>query len=306
LYGFYLQDEWKVFSPLTINYGGRFDIVDEFTHQNQFQPRINLTLQATRSTVLHAGYAQYFTPPSFEAVSQKDVAKQNGTTNAFQVQTDDPVRAERSNYFDAGINQTVLSGFHVGLDGYYKMAHNQIDSGQFGAAVIETEFNYREGLVYGTELTASYDHEGFSAYSNLALSRAEGKDIDSQQFQFGAQELAYIKDHWIYLDHNQAVTASAGVSYKFWKNSMVSIDFLYGNGLRAGFANEQRLEPYYPVNLSFVQNVSLRHLGKFKVRFDIVNIFDDVYELRAGTGVGVGAPQYGMRRGIFGGLSFDF
>ena len=306
LYGIYLQDEWKVFSPLTINYGGRFDVVDEFTHQNQFQPRINLTLQATRSTVLHAGYAQYFTPPSFEAVSQKDVAKQNGTTNAFQVQTDDPVRAERSNYFDAGINQTVLSGFHVGLDGYYKMAHNQIDSGQFGAAVIETEFNYREGLVYGTELTASYDHEGFSTYGNVALSKAEGKDIDSQQFQFGAQELAYIKDHWIYLDHNQAVTASAGVSYKFWKNSMVSIDFLYGNGLRAGFANEQRLEPYYPFNLSFVQNVSLPHLGKFKVRFDVVNIFDDVYELRAGTGVGVGAPQYGMRRGIFGGLSFDF
>ena len=306
LYGFYLQDEWKVFSPLTINYGGRFDIVDEFTHQNQFQPRINLTLQATRSTVLHAGYAQYFTPPSFEAVSQKDVAKQNGTTNAFQVQTDDPVRAERSNYFDTGINQTVLSGFHVGVDGYYKIAHNQIDSGQFGAAVIETEFNYREGLVYGTELTASYDHEGFSAYSNLALSRAEGKDIDSQQFQFSAAELAYIKDHWIYLDHNQAVTASAGVSYKFWKNSMISIDFLYGNGLRAGFANEQRLEPYYPFNLSFVQSVSLPHLGKFKVRFDVVNIFDDVYELRAGTGVGVGAPQYGMRRGIFGGLSFDF
>ena len=305
LYGFYLQDEWKIFTPLTINYGGRFDIVDEFTHQNQFSPRINLTLQATRSTVLHAGYAEYFTPPSFESVTQRDVAKTNDTTNSFQVQTDDPVRAERSNYFDVGANQTVFTGFHVGLDGYYKLAHNQIDSGQFGAAVIETEFNYREGLVYGAELTASYERQGFSTYGNLALSRAEGKDIDSQQFQFSAAELAYIKDHWIYLDHNQAVTASAGVSYK-WKNSRVSVDFLYGNGLRAGFANEQRLEPYYPVNLSFEQAVSLPHLGKFKLKFDIVNVFDDVYELRAGTGVGVGAPQYGMRRGIFGGLSFDF
>jgi TonB dependent receptor len=305
LYGFYLQDEWKVFSPLTINYGGRFDIVDEFTHQNQFQPRINLTLQATRSTVVHAGYAQYFTPPSFEAVSQTDVAKTVGTTNAFEVQKDDPVRAERSNYFDVGVNQTVFSGFHVGLDCYYKQAHNQIDSGQFGAAVIETEFNYREGLVYGAELTASYEHEGFSSYGNLALSRAEGKDIDSQQFQFGAEELAYIKNHWIYLDHNQAVTASAGISYK-WKNSRVSVDFLYGNGLRAGFANEEKLSPYYPINLGFEQAVSLPHLGKFKVRLDVVNLFDQVYELRAGTGVGVGAPQYGMRRGIFGGLSFDF
>jgi len=171
--------------------------------------------------------------------------------------------------------------------------------------VVETEFNYREGLVYGAELTATYEREGFSSYGNLALSRAEGKDIDSQQFQFGADELAYIKNHWIYLDHNQAVTASAGVSYK-WKNSRVSLDFLYGNGLRAGFANEQKLSPYYPVNLSFEQAVSLPPIGKFKVRLDVVNLFDQVYELRAGTGVGVGAPQYGARRGIFGGLSFDF
>ena len=32
-YGFYLQDEWKVFEPLTINFGARFDIVDEFAQQ---------------------------------------------------------------------------------------------------------------------------------------------------------------------------------------------------------------------------------------------------------------------------------
>ena len=305
VYGFYLQDEWKPFSPLTINFGGRFDIVDEFTHENQFSPRINVTLQATRSTVLHAGYARYFTPPSFEAVSQQDVAKQNGTTNAFEVQKNDTVRAERADYFDVGINQTVLSDFHLGLDGYYKSAKNQIDSGQFGAAQIETEFNYREGRVYGLELTATYDHEGFSAYGNLALSKAQGKDINSQQFQFGADELAYIKSNWIYLDHNQAVTASAGISYK-WKDSLAHVDFLYGNGLRQGFANTEKLPPYYPVNLGFEQAVKIGKMGKLKFRFDVVNIFDQVYELRSGTGVGVGAPQFGMRRGFFGGLAFDW
>ena len=297
VYGFYLQDEWKPWTPLTINFGGRFDVVDEFTHENQFSPRINVTLQATRSTVIHAGYARYFTPPSFEAVSQEDVARQNGTTNAFAVQQNNSVRAERADYFDAGINQTVLSDFHLGLDGYYKRAQNQIDSGQFGAAVIETEFNYKEGLVYGAELTATYDHAGFSAYSNLALSKALGKDIDSQQFQFAADELAYIKNHWIYLDHNQAVTASAGISYK-WKDSLAHVDFLYGNGLRQGFANTEKLPPYYPVNLGFEQAVKIGSLGKVKLRFDVVNVFDQVYQLRTGTGVGVGASQYGMRRGF--------
>jgi outer membrane receptor protein involved in Fe transport len=305
LYGNYLQDEWKILPALTLNYGGRFDIVDQFDHQNQLSPRINLTLQATSSTTVHAGYAKYFTPPSFESVNQRDVASTNNTTSQFADTRDDPVRAERGDYFDAGATQQIGPDFHVGLDGYYKEAENQIDSGQFGAAIIETEFNYKKGNVYGLELTTNYDHGGFSAYGNLALSRAEGTDIDSQQFQFDPTELAYIKNHWIYLDHNQAVTASAGISYT-WENTKFYADLLYGNGLRAGFANEQKLPPYYPLNLGVEQTIPLGKAESMKLRFDLINILDQVYELRSGTGVGVGAPQYGPRRTLYGGASFDF
>jgi outer membrane receptor protein involved in Fe transport len=42
------------------------------------------------------------------------------------------------------------------------------------------------------------------------------------------------------------------------------------------------------------------------VRFDVVNLFDHVYELRDGTGIGVFAPQWGPRRGFFIGLSQKF
>ncbi len=305
LYGVYLQDEWKIIPALTLNYGGRFDIVDQFDHQNQLSPRLNLTLQATSSTTLHAGYAKYFTPPSFESVNQRNVAATNNTTSQFANTRDDPVRAERGDYFDVGATRQIGSDLHVGIDAYYKEAENQIDSGQFGAAIIETEFNYKKGNVHGLEMTTSYDHDGFSAYGNLALSRAEGTDIDSQQFQFDPTELDYIKHHWIYLDHNQAVTASAGISYT-WENTRLYADFLYGNGLRAGFANLQKLPPYYPLNLGVEQKVKLTGSESVKLRFDIVNILDQVYQLRTGTGVGIGAPQYGARRAFYGGMSFDF
>ena len=43
-----------------------------------------------------------------------------------------------------------------------------------------------------------------------------------------------------------------------------------------------------------------------KVRFDVVNVFDEVYELRSGTGVGVFAPQFGPRRGYYGGCTNGF
>ncbi|HEY4918841.1 MAG TPA: outer membrane beta-barrel protein, partial [Xanthobacteraceae bacterium] len=39
------------------------------------------------------------------------------------------------------------------------------------------------------------------------------------------------------------------------------------------------------------------------VRFDVINVTDDIYLIRSGTGIGVFAPQYGPRRGYFFGLS---
>ncbi len=39
------------------------------------------------------------------------------------------------------------------------------------------------------------------------------------------------------------------------------------------------------------------------LRFDVVNLFDSIYEIRDGSGIGVFAPQYGPRRGFFVGIS---
>jgi hypothetical protein len=62
--------------------------------------------------------------------------------------------------------------------------------------------------------------------------------------------------------------------------------------------------PYYTqVNLGVTRDLELHGSGDRTARFDIVNVFDEVYEIRNGTGVGVGAPQFGLRRGFFLGLA---
>jgi hypothetical protein len=38
----------------------------------------------------------------------------------------------------------------------------------------------------------------------------------------------------------------------------------------------------------------------------VINALDEVYQIRSGTGVGVFAPQFGPRRGIFVGLTKHF
>src|SRR6266568_6581595 len=93
LYGLYLQDEWKPFEQLTINFGGRFDIVDAFSHENQLSPRINIVYQPFDGTTLHVGYARYFTPPPLENVDQSTISKFAGTTNEATVNKDSVVKS---------------------------------------------------------------------------------------------------------------------------------------------------------------------------------------------------------------------
>ena len=109
---------------------------------------------------------------------------------------------------------------------------NLIDEGQFGAPIILTPFNYRFGKQYGAELTANYTTGALSAYLNLAVQSAKGKQIDSAQFNFTPPDLAYIANNYIHLDHEQQHTASGGVSY-LWRDTRFSADMLVGSGLRA-------------------------------------------------------------------------
>jgi outer membrane receptor protein involved in Fe transport len=305
-YGFYLQDEWKVFEPLTINVGARFDVVDEFAHANQLSPRLNVVLQATKSTTLHAGYARYFTPPPLELVQSQTLNQFVGTSNQPATLQNSAVKPESAHYFDAGMTEQFTGPFSIGIDGYYKISRNLIDEGQFGSALIFTPFNYAEGNQYGVEVTANYTQGGFNAYTNFGFEHGTGKQIVSSQFLFEPDELAFIRNHWVFLDHDQRYTVSAGASYSY-KDTTVYADLQYGSGLRSGFANTDELPGYYPVNVGFTHDFHLpEKYGQLRVRFDVTNIFDQSYQLRNGTGIGVFAPQFGPRRGFFGGVSWIF
>jgi outer membrane receptor protein involved in Fe transport len=304
-YGFYLQDEWKPFEQLTINFGGRLDFVNAFADENQLSPRLNVVYKPWDSATLHAGYARYFTPPPLEAVPQSTIAKFTGTTNASAITRDSAVTSERAHYFDAGLTQKIMEGFNVGLDGFYKSSHSTLDEGQFGQALILSSFNYKRGEIYGGEFTSSYDHGPFSAYGNLAYEWARGTHWSSAQFLFDPDEYAFVKNHWIFLDHDQRFTGSVGASYT-WNDWKITCDFLYGNGLRHAFVNSRKLPAYETINASLQRRIKVTEKTSVVVRFDVVNLLDKIYELRDGSGIGVGAPQFGQRRGFYGTIAYDF
>ncbi|MGB6751729.1 MAG: TonB-dependent receptor [Xanthobacteraceae bacterium] len=339
LAGIYAQDEWKITNNLTMNYGARFDQMWQYTDANQLSPRVNFTYKPFENTTFHAGYARYFTPPVQAEAAPADIALFNNTTGQVSNPAgSNPVLPERSHYFDAGVDQVIPLGcsstlkrdcatLDIGLDGYYKIASDLLDNGQFGQALVLDAFNYAHGMAEGVELSAKYHNGGFDGYLNVAVSQEKATQPVTNQFLFdnttpqpdlgGQTEFQYVNSHWIFTDHNQFVTGSAGASYQFcgrtltpgelWWNSIcgtkVSADMIYGSGLRNGDANISSERPYEQFNVGIARDFWMPDNKPVTLRFDVVNLADEIYQIRNGSGIGVFASQFGPRRGYFFGIS---
>ncbi len=292
-YGLYVQDEWKIFPTLVVNYGLRYDSFGAFDSENQLSPARQYGVgRRTTPPRLHAGFARYFSPPPFELVASTDVALFDNTTAATD-HTDTTPKAERADYYDMGVVQKLTDNAQIGLDSFYKASHNLIDEGQFGAPIILTPFNYQTGRQYGMELTTSFQSGGFSAYANASYERADGRHIVSSEFQFNPDDLDYIATHFIPLDHQQIGSVSGGMSYNL-DGTLLSADLLFGTGLRKDGAtpNGLAVPSYTTVNLGISHTFDFGGFSGVTARADVINVFDDEYEIRDGTGVGVGAPQF--------------
>jgi outer membrane receptor protein involved in Fe transport len=313
LIGTYVQDEWKITNQLTLNAGLRFDQMYQYVDASQISPRLSLSWKPTADTTFHAGYSRNFTPPQQVVAAPVNLALVTPPTAPANTQTpavpvNDPVLPERSNVFDVGVVQKIraVPGLEVGVDAYYKIARDLLDDGQFGQAYVLSGFNYASGINRGLELKATYLNGNFRAWGNLAWATQIGKDIVSNQFLFSPDELAFIATHYIFTDHAQQLTSSAGASY-LWEGTRFSASMIYGSGLRSGFANTDHVPSYTQVNVGVSHDFSIVAPNKpTTLRFDIVNLFDTIYEIRDGSGVGVFAPQFGPRRGYYFGVTQKF
>ena len=304
----YVQDEWSLGDNWTLNYGLRGDRYQLVRSESQLSPRLGLVWQAAEDTTVHAGYSRYFTPPATEMIASANIAKFAGTTNAVADHGNNVPLAERSDYFDAGVSQNIGAAWTVGVDVYYRKVQRLQDEGQFGSALVYSTFNYAAGQVKGVEFTVNYDQGPLSAYFNASLGRAIGKNIITSQYNFAPDDLAYVNQHWIHLDHDQRLTSSGGISHALGEATRIGADYVFGSGLRKDGAvpNGASLPAYFQLNLNVSHDFALGHFGKLHTQLALINALDRSYELRDGSGIGVGAPQFGPRRGVYLGVQKDF
>ncbi len=215
------------------------------------------------------------------------------------------MKPETDNYYDLGITQKVMPNFTLGADAFYRDAHNFLDESLVGNTLIRVPFNYDQARIKGIDFTSDYKQGPFAAYANFTLARGLVKGISSGQFSFTPEQLSYFNGQWARLDHDQLYSGSLGASYVY-NTIKYDADMIYGAGLRKDDFSTGSLPPHDQINAGVSHTFDLGTAGPLDARFSIMNILDRVYEMRDGSGIGVAAPQYGVRRTYFLTLSKPF
>lgn len=293
LYSLYAQNEFQASKKLAFNFGGRFDQAQGIVNENQLSPRFSALYKLSDKTKFHSGYAKYFTAPKPELVGNRNPNLFANTTNQSENTQSGKLRAEASDYIDFGINHKFNKELTMSFEGYYKNVKNLLDEGQFGNALILTPYNFKKAKIHGLELSANYKKNNLSAYANLAWQKARAHKIISGQYLVESDEVDFISRNYVNLDHSQRTTGSAGVSYKIAKNTFGS-DMLFASGMRRGHASTLSMPAYTVFNV-----FATREIDKINFRLAINNIFDREYRLNDGTGIGMNASRYGLRRSYY-------
>ena len=304
----FVQDEWRVVDGLTLNPGLRFDNADAPGGGSALSPRVSLVWTTTMGARLHAGYARYFVPSPENEAPQPPASLVALTTGALQTALSSPPQAESDDYFDVGVEQKAF-GLTLGVDAYLRNASNMIDQVTIGETQLTRPYDFQQGRARGVEFSATYVQGPLSAWSNLAVSQTLGRGIVSDQAAFTPFQLAIVAGQYVPTSEDQTYTASGGASYR-WGEFMLSGQFSFGSGLPRTVAvsdpNGANMPSHFQADLSATYRTQIIRNLPLDLRLDIINLFDNRYELRDGTSLGGGVAEWNPGRGFLVGFEQSF
>jgi outer membrane receptor protein involved in Fe transport len=303
---FWIQDQWSPNDRWTFNLGVRADAVQYQRDEGQISPRVGITYKADPANVFHVFYGRQFTPPNLEAIS---FTKLNtaGTKAAPEDTTNNTVRAERAHYFEVGSYHALTSWATLQLTGYYKLANYLGDAGQFGTTPLLNYFAFERGWSRGINGALKLQiADNLTARGNVAWGQCKGYGLQSGHILLEAAEIADINSKGgVHCDHQQTLTSSAVVAYRFLERTTLTGQTLFASGLRTaeegGKTNSTHSPSYTVYNMSLTHVIPLPWDNqKLLLGFDVVNLLDQKYFINQGEGsIGLGVSHAGMPRSFF-------
>lgn len=172
-FGSYLSNRFRLFSPLTAEFGLRYDCTS-YTDDQLLSPRFNVVCALGKQTFLRGGWGYFF---QSQGIHEIDVA--DGEDRFYP--------AELAEHWVAGFEHTFRNGFNIRLEGYYKKMseirpeyRNWSNSIEIFPEVYDRlKLNFRGATSKGIEIYFKYDRGGkFTCWTSYALAYAN-EDIRS-------------------------------------------------------------------------------------------------------------------------------
>jgi hypothetical protein len=231
-----------------------------------------------------------------------------GTTGALPNLADTSARAEADDYIDLGAERK-MGHLTLGLDGWWRRASNMLDETYNASGSLAQPFNFASGRGWGVEFSTTWSEGPISAWGNAAVSWLEGREIISGQAPFTSAELTWAVAHYVPANADQRIAASGGVAWH--KGPLrLSADATYGSGLpRAspeGTPNGASLPATVRLNTAAVYQFKGLGGHPLDLRLDVLNALDAKGQIRDGTSLARGSPQWMIGRGVFVGIEQAF
>ena len=200
--------------------------------------------------------------PPFDQVALETVQKFKNTTNAAPVNSgNDKIDGGDRRLLRCRSPAAHHRGLNVGIDGFFKFGHDQLDLAQLAGSVVTAPLNYRESRSWGSDLSLAYERDRLSAYLNFSYAVLQAQHISAGAFLADdADEIKYIANHWVTLDDEQMFVGSGGTSYQL-SGFLLTADGIWGSGYRRGFANSGELPPIIQFNAAIVRNFRMPGVG---------------------------------------------
>ncbi len=226
LEAFWLEDQFKAASWLTLNAGVRFTHFDGLVTENVSSPRLGAAIQIPKlKWVLRAAYSRYYQAPPLDTISNSILQAADPAAGFL------PLKGERDEQHEFGLTIPVR-GWTVDLDQFRTGAHNYFDHDAIGNSNLFFPLTIEAVRVVGYEVTVRSPKlfkrmDAHLAYSHQSI---EG----SGAVTGGFTDFAPPPDGFFYLDHDQRHTLSTGVTSTLPWRTWISSNLSFGSGFLDG------------------------------------------------------------------------
>lgn len=271
----YAQDHFSPWKRLWIDLGLRYDYFDLVDTRAQFSPRIGVSYQLANSSVLHAAYNHYFSPPPIEYSLLASFIGHHAINPSQRV---GDVRTYTQNYFEAGWSQELHPQIGVELTLYRHTGRNAFENHEISISGIFVPINFHSASSGGAEAVLNLknlERLGISARLQYALAKTYFYGPITGGF---AGDEPLVAGERIIPAFDQTHTGTAQLLYRrHWRDFWAATAMRYGSGTIV--ENGPRLPQHLTTDIGTGLNVWNAEPRTLELEFDVTNISNSIYQI---------------------------